>query len=795
MKRTRLGNEQLKRFLGRFTAIALLLLGRTLVYGQDFNTCFPCIDTSVSDPGRRVTHSFPLLNPPYSCVVQEIDLSRNFTDDAILLSPADQVYVGGFYSSSTVVDARPQELVVSRKPITISVSLPGLGNNSMTVESPSRSSVAAAIDAILATAGTNSVNPLRILFNFTTYYSEEQTKIDLGLTGSGSGWNASAGFGRIRAKDEHSIFLTVLEPYYTVAIDQPQHPADLVGTEVDCPAIRSQLRTVIDAPVLAMSCTYGRAIFYELTQITTTNDTTADAKLSSAFQSVLLGGQVSDEERRMLNQTQIRALVLGGDPHAADKLMDLDGAQKLYQDGLQWSHQSPGFPLFFAYHCLRPGFPQFSYSKSTKFTAMSCDKDKGDGLYQIYLFGWDNGHDNTYVLYPDGSPHSPAGLPGASGSPWGSAQLSGAGNGTLSFNYDRDYNVYLETYLYVNTPTQIDFSWNADVGFLYLNGNTIDNHSQRLFLRQGVNHLVITGYNQHQSSHFTVSSPIQNEVEWMNHAPPGPLLAVDKERIDVTVDEGGGEASAELSVGNIGTGTMNYAITSSEFWIASDPASGNITEGGSSARHHIRLDTTNLLAGRHLATIRVSANSDETEGQVLEIPLTVDVTPPHVWIDEESIVLHEQDFGKITLHRDGVLSSPLAVQLTVGGVLGESDLKYFKSTVRFSANSSDVSLDLVGSGGAGHAGEKDGWVAVVPTPGYRIKGAGAVGVTILESEPSVRISGTPSGVRIEWDIVSAVLESTEDLVSARWKVESIIDGASTQVAPGASKKFFRIRRP
>lgn len=454
--------------LARLLVLVILhtFLFRNVSLAESLDDCFPCFDSSVPFPGSRVVGSFPVLDPPYSCQSQVIDLTRNYADDGILATPGQIVWVGGIYSASTVPNARPGEIVVDRRPLTASISLPNLPISSMVITNPSRSALFSALNTMLGSAGTNTVNPLAISFQYTSFSSREQTMLDLGIIADGSFWSGSAGFGRIRTKDEQTVFLTVFQPYYVVSIDQPFSPSDLFTTNVTCQDIRRQLRAPIDAPVIAMSCVYGRAIVYELTRSITTSGTTTDAQVSAVFQKLMTGGSLSAPEQAVIAQLTIRALVLGGAPGSASGLMTTDGARRVYEEGLLWSNRSPGFPLLFSYHCLTWGFPQFAFSKSTTYVARNCNQDRGDGAFQVYSFGWDNGHNNTYHLWPDGRPHNPYGLPGTPNSPWREPRILGGSGGTLQFSYPQDYNVYAETYLYVKEAGSIPFQWSADTGFL-----------------------------------------------------------------------------------------------------------------------------------------------------------------------------------------------------------------------------------------------------------------------------------------------------------------------------------------
>ena len=770
-----------------------MVASRSGMAAESINDCFPCFDSAVQFPGSKVLGSFPVLDPPYACAAEVVELSRNFSGDSILLNPGEAIWVGGLYSSSTVSDSRPGEIVAERKDLTLSISLPHLPVSSVVVKNPSRSAVLAARNAMLASAGTNTVNPLQISFHYTAFSSQEQTMLDLGLYADTDTWSGSAGFGRSRAKGERSLFLEVFQPYYSMSMDQPANPADLFLEGVACTDIRRQLRAPVDTPVIALSCVFGRVIIYELTRSIDSVQSTADADVTAAFQKLVMGGSLDAAQSRIIDQLEIRAMALGGPPSGAIGLMSPDGAQKLFGDGLLWSAQSPGYPLLFSYHCLSAGFPQFAFSKTTTYVSRNCDRDKGDGQYQIYWFGWDHSGINDYQLWPNGQPHEPSGLPGTASSPWNSPRVLGGGDGTLEFPYPQDYHVYAEAWLYVASARSFDFSWDADTGFIYLNGGNVTGTSH-LFLPQGLSHLIMVSYNQNQGSHILVRTRLSELVDWMNHAPPGPILAVSRERIDASLTEGGAGTTAAISVGNEGTDSMDYSIAVTVPWIALDPPGGTLTEGSQPKEHRVTITGDGLLAGRHTAYITVSARALQQAGQAVVIPVSVDVAAPEVWIDEAPIVGREDDRFDVTLHRNGVLSSPLTVQLALGGLLGASDLNGLPKTVRFGPGSADAVIHLTIAPGAGGDGPTDGLIGIVPSQSYRVRPTGAVGITILESPPTLLVTRSTEGVQLQWDRDGFTLETSESIANPSWTRISSTAERSASLRLTGTARFYRLRK-
>jgi hypothetical protein len=783
------------RFIPRVFEMLLMLVAvfghLNTTWAASIDDCFACFDNTTSNPGANVIGKFPLLDIPFQCNSELIDQSRNFSGDAIFLTPGSVLWPGGIYSSSTIAEARPGEIVADRNPLTVSVTL-NVRTSSKLVEKPSRSTVQAAINEMLGTSDSNTVNPLQISFEYQKYDSAGQTALDLGIFGSADSWSGSAGFNRVRAKDEHSIMLKVFQTYYTVNVDQPKSPADLFPSEVACLDLQKQFRGTLDTPVIALSSVVGRMILYELSWSSSSNVTSADADIVGTFKNFLVSANGSSTASNTLSKLAIRAFALGGPPSGGGRLVDPEGARELYQAGLTWSLQSPGFPLVFSFHCLTPGFPSFGFSKSTTYVARNCTGNKGSGAWKTYMFGWDNGHNNVYTLLPDGSPHSPAGLPGTASSPWGVPVIQANGQGTLNWNYGQDYNCLAEAWLFVSSDRTIPFAWSADTGFIYLDGAAISGSTTALFLKQGLHLLRLTGYNQNQGSHIRVDTQLQTLVDWMNHEPPGPVLASSQDRIDVSLPEGS-SAESSLFVGNQGTGSLGYKILSTVPWIKVEPSSGSVPEGGAAQRHVVTIDGTKLLHGLREGYIKVMAEPyDQVSSQALVVALAADVEAPEVWMDESPVTVNPGESFTISLHRSGVISSPLAVQLAIGGILESSDFVFLPRFALFPPGSSDVTVrfDL-----ATGEGSKFGAIGFVPSQNYAIRKTGgligAASVTILAGPPLLKFSRTGAGVRLSWD-GSATLEWVEPLTGS-WKVYRT-GGSPTVVPFDGLSSFFRLRR-
>ncbi len=164
---------------------------------------------------------------------------------------------------------------------------------------------------------------------------------------------------------------------------------------------------------------------------------------------------------------------------------------------------------------------------------ISSDAQVGcDGLWRVWWFGCDAGHNNQGPLNPNGTPICGTGnCPGAPGSCWRGGAISASGNsggvawstgaqGDLRFTHvAQDNQALAETYMYVLEPTKtIQSSFQADVGDVWVDGlrQAKSGGVATIVLQQGWNLVQVTAYNQNQSTSLTLTAPFRTLVYRMS---------------------------------------------------------------------------------------------------------------------------------------------------------------------------------------------------------------------------------------------------------------------------------------
>ena len=92
----------------------------------------------------------------------------------------------------------------------------------------------------------------------------------------------------------------------------------------------------------------------------------------------------------------------------------------------------------------------------------------------------------------------------------------------------------------------------------------------------------------------------------------------------------GNNASAQsFQVGNSGTGTLNYTISTDQTWVSCTPASGTLSGASSANTITVNYATSSLAPGNYSANITITAHGSQNSPQTIPVSLTV-LSPPTI---------------------------------------------------------------------------------------------------------------------------------------------------------------------
>jgi len=337
----------------------LLFLGSFLCVGcvadVDPSPGAPAIDAYIrslprlpSEPPKVVEgqRSAATTEGDYSCSSTTYSETRQHDEVVAYAANSDSLWPGALVGGDSIYSGLFTQLVLPRRPMTVSVSLENLaGAKSARLQQPSLSSFREAISTILA-ANVTGATPARISSDIDQVHSEKQLALALGASvewlGSAAAIRASFDFSSQNTRSRYVVKYT--QAYYTVDIDPPAHPSDFFDPAITLPEVQRMMGPQ-NPPLYVSSITYGRMVVF------TFESQYSGDELNTALEIGFHGGvdanvNVAASYKDIISSSKITAFILGGSGGEAARTIDsYDALIDFIKSGGNYSNQSPGAPI------------------------------------------------------------------------------------------------------------------------------------------------------------------------------------------------------------------------------------------------------------------------------------------------------------------------------------------------------------------------------------------------------------------------------------------------------------------
>ncbi|NEZ47256.1 alveolysin [Clostridium niameyense] len=319
------------------------------IYGLTYDP-----NTILSSNGEKVGSFIPaesFENPGKFIVVkrEKKSISDATSDISVIDSMNDRTYPGAIQlANRDLVDNKPNLVSCERKPITISIDLPGMSKDGKkVVKSPTYSSVNAAINSILEKWNTNYSSkytiPTRVNYSDTMVYSKSQLSTMLGCNFKTLSKSLNIDFDSIYKGEKKVMLLSYKQIFYTVSVDAPNKPSDLFGDSVTFNQLASKGVNKDNPPAYVSNVAYGRTIYVKL------ETTSKSANVKAAFKALINNQDISSnaEYKDILNQSSFTATVLGGGAEEHNKIItkDFNEIRNIIKNNSVYSAKNPGYPI------------------------------------------------------------------------------------------------------------------------------------------------------------------------------------------------------------------------------------------------------------------------------------------------------------------------------------------------------------------------------------------------------------------------------------------------------------------
>lgn len=333
------------------------------------------IESFVPKEGKKVGNKFIVVER------QKKSLTTSPVDISIVDSVNDRTYPGALQlADDAFVENRPTILMVKRKPINLSIDLPGLkGENTIKVDNPTYGNVSGAIDELVSKwsdkySSTHTL-PARTQYSESMVYSKSQIASALNVNAKVLENSLGIDFNAVANNEKKVMVLAYKQIFYTVSAELPNNPSDLFDDSVTFNEL-SQKGVSNEAPPLMVSnVAYGRTIYVKL-------ETTSKSKdVQAAFKALIKNADIknSQQYKDIYEDSSFIAVVLGGDAQEHNKVVtkDFDEIRNVIKDNATFSAKNPAYPISYTSVFLKDNSVAAVHNKTDYIETTSTEYSKG----------------------------------------------------------------------------------------------------------------------------------------------------------------------------------------------------------------------------------------------------------------------------------------------------------------------------------------------------------------------------------------------------------------------------------
>ncbi|MCY6354229.1 thiol-activated cytolysin family protein [Clostridium sp. ZS2-4] len=276
-------------------------------------------------------------------------LTTSPVDISIIDSITDRTYPGALQlANDAFVENHPDILMCKRKPLNISIDLPGMRNeNTITVDNPTYSNISGAIDSLVSDwnskySSTHTL-PTRTQYSESMVYSKSQIAAALNVNAKMLDGSLGIDFNAIKNGEKKVMIAAYKQIFYTVSAELPNNPSDLFDESVTFEELSRKGINDENPPLMVSNVSYGRTIYVKLE----TNSNSADVQ--AAFKALLKNADASASAKykHIFDESSFTAVVLGGDSKEHNKVItkDFDEIRNIIKENSEFSSKNPGYPI------------------------------------------------------------------------------------------------------------------------------------------------------------------------------------------------------------------------------------------------------------------------------------------------------------------------------------------------------------------------------------------------------------------------------------------------------------------
>ncbi|MBU7320194.1 thiol-activated cytolysin family protein [Paenibacillus oleatilyticus] len=327
-------------------------------------------------------------------------LATSPVDISIIDSMTSRTYPGAIQLANRAFSDNQPDLIISpRKPLNISIDLPGLkSENTITVQTPTYSSVSGAVDQLLSTwvekySGTHTL-PARLQYAESMVYSKNQIASALNVNAQVLNHTLGIDFNAVASGEKKVMVAAYKQIFYTVSAALPNNPSDLFDKNVTFAELVRKGVSKEAPPLMVSNVAYGRTIYVKL------ETTSKSSDVQAAFKALLqnAGVQASGQYKDIYENSSFTAVVLGGDAQTHNQIVtkDFKVIQNIIKDNAQFSTKNPAYPISYTSVFLKDNSvaavrnnTEYIETKTTEFTKGKITLDHRGAYVAQFEVSWD----------------------------------------------------------------------------------------------------------------------------------------------------------------------------------------------------------------------------------------------------------------------------------------------------------------------------------------------------------------------------------------------------------------------
>lgn len=286
---------------------------------------------------------------------QKKSLSTESMDISVVNANIDRTYPGALQlANRDLVENRPTLLMAARKPIDISVNLPGLSENKVTVNNPTYADVTAAINSLVDKwSKENSANytlPAQLQYTKSMVHSKSQLSTALNVNADFLDKSLGIDFKAIGSGEKKAMVVAFKQIFYNATAGIPNNPSDLFADGVTAESLKNAGMNDSNPPVMVSNVAYGRTIYVKLE--TSSRSMDLEAAFNALIEKVKVGS--SNKYTKVIENSSFTAVVLGGDAENHTKIIeDFDEIVKVIKGNAVFGTRNPGYPISYTANFLK----------------------------------------------------------------------------------------------------------------------------------------------------------------------------------------------------------------------------------------------------------------------------------------------------------------------------------------------------------------------------------------------------------------------------------------------------------